>query len=44
MLDYAFEGSECKRNKILRYFGEKKSDTCQQCSAKSCQKIVIRIA
>lgn len=38
MLDYAFEKSKCKRNKILFYFGEKKSDTCQQCSAKSCQK------
>ena len=38
MLDYAFEESECKRNKILHYFGEKKSDHCMQCSAKSCQK------
>jgi ATP-dependent DNA helicase RecQ len=38
MLDYAFEESECKRNKILRYFGEKKSDRCHQCSAKSCRK------
>ena len=38
MLDYAFEKSECKRNKILRYFGEKKSDCCHQCSGKSCQK------
>ena len=28
MLDYAFERFECKRNKILRYFGEKKSGTC----------------
>jgi len=38
MLDYAFDESECKRNKILRYFGEKKSDRCHQCSAKSCRK------
>ena len=38
MLDYAFERLECKRNKILRYFGEKKSGTCWQCSAKNCQK------
>ena len=38
MLDYAFEESECKRNKILHYFGEKKTDHCMQCSAKSCQK------
>lgn len=38
MLDYAFENSECKRNKILRYFGEKKTDLCQKCSAKSCRK------
>lgn len=38
MLNYAFERSECKRNKILGYFGEKKSDHCAQCSAKSCQK------
>lgn len=38
MLDYAFEKAECKRNKILRYFGEKKSDNCNQCSAKSCHK------
>jgi ATP-dependent DNA helicase RecQ len=38
MLDYAFEKFECKRNKILQYFGEKKSDNCQQCSARSCQK------
>ena len=38
MLDYAFERFECKRNKILRYFGEKKSGTCRQCSAKNCQK------
>ena len=38
MFDYAFERFECKRNKILRYFGEKKSDNCRQCSAKSCQK------
>ena len=44
VLDYAFERSECKRNKILRYFGEKKSGTCQQCSAESCQKKAIRIA
>ncbi len=41
MLDYAFERTECKRNKILKYFGERKSDNCQQCSAKSCKKIVI---
>lgn len=38
MVNYAFEISECKRNKILEYFGEKKSNTCNQCSAKSCQK------
>ena len=38
MLDYAFEKSECKRNKILRYFGDKRSDNCQQCSAKGCKK------
>jgi ATP-dependent DNA helicase RecQ len=38
MLDYAFEKSECKRNKILRYFGDKKSDNCQQCSATGCKK------
>jgi len=38
MLDYAFEKTECKRNKILKYFGERKSDNCQQCSAKSCRK------
>ena len=25
MLDYAFEEFKCKRNKILLYFGEKKS-------------------
>ena len=38
MIDYAFDNSECKRNKILRYFGEKKSDLCKQCSARSCRK------
>ena len=38
MFNYAFERSECKRNKILSYFGEKIPDTCEQCSAKSCQK------
>lgn len=38
MLNYAFERFECKRNKILYYFGEKKSDTCQRCSAMSCHK------
>ena len=38
MLDYAFDKSECKRNKILRYFGEKKSDRCQNCSFEACQK------
>ena len=38
MLDYAFEKMECKRNKILKYFGERKSDNCKQCSAKSCRK------
>ena len=38
MLDYAFEEFKCKGNKILLYFGEKKTDTCLQCSAKSCVK------
>lgn len=38
MIDYAFDNGECKRNKILRYFGEKKSDLCKQCSARSCRK------
>ena len=38
MLDYAFEEFKCKRNKILLYFGEKKTVTCLQCSAKSCKK------
>lgn len=38
MLDYAFEETACKRNKILRYFGEKPSTQCHQCSAKSCEK------
>ncbi len=38
MIDYAFEISECRRNKILRYFGEEKLENCQQCSAISCQK------
>ena len=38
MLDYAFDKSECKRNKILGYFGEKKSDDCQNCSYEACQK------
>ena len=37
MLDYAFEELKCKRNKILLYFGEKKTVTCLQCSAKSCK-------
>ena len=37
MIDYAFDNGECKRNKILRYFGEKKSDLCKQCSARSCR-------
>ena len=38
MLDYAFEEFKCKRNKILLYFGEKKTNPCLQCSAKSCKK------
>ena len=38
MLDYAFEEFKCKRNKILFYFGEKKTVNCLQCSAKSCKK------
>ena len=38
MLDYAFEEFKCKRNKILLYFGEKKTVNCLQCSAKSCKK------
>ncbi len=38
MIDYAFETSECKRNKILRYFGEEKVENCQQCSAINCQR------
>jgi len=38
MLDYAFEKTACKRNKILRYFGEKRSAPCDKCSAKSCEK------
>lgn len=38
MLDYAYEEKVCKRNKILRYFGEKPSTQCHQCSAKSCEK------
>ena len=38
IIDYAFDNGECKRNKILRYFGEKKSDLCKQCSARSCRK------
>ena len=38
MLDYAFDEFKCKRNKILLYFGEKKTVTCLQCSAKSCKK------
>ena len=38
MLNYSFESSECKRNKILSYFGETISGKCEQCSAKSCQK------
>ena len=25
--------------KFLKYFGERKSDNCQQCSAKSCRKV-----
>jgi ATP-dependent DNA helicase RecQ len=38
MLDYAFEKSKCKRNKILRYFGEERLDNCRQCSATACKK------
>mgnify|MGYP002883741903 CR=1 FL=1 len=38
MIEYAFETSECRRNKILRYFGEEKLENCEQCSAISCQK------
>ena len=38
MIDYAFDSSQCKRNQILRYFGEKKRDYCHQCSVDCCKK------
>ncbi|MAV80206.1 MAG: recombinase RecQ [Flavobacteriaceae bacterium] len=38
MIYYTFEKAECKRNKILRYFGEKKTERCLNCSAQGCQK------
>ena len=38
MINYTFEKAECKRNKILRYFGEKKTERCLNCSSKNCQK------
>lgn len=38
MIDYAFDSSQCKRNQVLMYFGEKKTDYCYQCSGDCCQK------
>ena len=38
MIEYAFDFNECKRNKLLNYFGESKKNVCQNCSAKSCIK------
>lgn len=38
MIYYTFEKAECKRNKILRYFGEKKTERCLNCSSQGCQK------
>ena len=33
MIEYAFDFNECKRNKLLNYFGESKKNVCKNCSA-----------
>jgi len=36
MYRYAWDTQKCKRNQILTYFGELKTDNCSQCSAHCC--------
>jgi len=37
MIAYATKENQCKQKELLAYFGEKKADNCQQCSALSCR-------
>ena len=38
MIKFVKDSSRCKRNALLRYFGEKKEVNCLRCSANSCKK------
>jgi ATP-dependent DNA helicase RecQ len=38
MIAFASKENQCKQKELLAYFGEKKEEDCQQCSAVSCQK------
>ena len=38
MIAFASKEDRCKQKELLAYFGEKKEENCQQCSAVSCQK------
>ena len=41
MIQYVKEESYCKRNALLRYFGEKLETNCGQCSANSCKSAYL---
>jgi len=38
MIAFATKEDKCKQKELLAYFGEKKEEDCQLCSAASCQK------
>lgn len=38
IIQFVEDEDHCKRNAILKYFGEKKNDLCEQCSAHSCKQ------
>ena len=44
MIAFASREDQCKQKELLAYFGEKKEEDCQQCSAVSCKKSKINLA
>ena len=44
MIAFATREDQCKQKELLAYFGEKKEEDCQQCSAVSCKKSKINLA